>query len=116
MREFGFNDYRRIDGYDFSPRYDYWNKTKAFWAAVRERWAQRLAAPQGLTLGYPVDDEKFITAMFAAAEAFADSQDMSAATATIDSLFATSVLVSEPAQRLQESLGSLSSGTAPAAD
>jgi hypothetical protein len=103
VREFGFNDYRRIDGYDFSPGYAYWKKTAAFWAAVRERWAQRLAEPQGLTLGYPTDDEKFITAMFEAAEAFADNQDMGVASATIDSLFVASVLASEPAQRSSDS-------------
>jgi hypothetical protein len=91
VREFGFNDYRRIRGYDFSPGTDYWKKTGAFWTAVRQRWAARLAH-DGLTLGYRTDDEKFIGSIFEAAEAYAEDRDLSRATATVDALFAASVL------------------------
>ena len=92
VREFGFNDYRRIRGYDFQPGTDYWKKTGPFWAAVRERWTTRLAAPEGLTLGYPTDDEKFIAAMFTAAETYARDRDLEAAMTTVDALFQASVV------------------------
>jgi hypothetical protein len=91
VREFGFNDYRRIRGYDFSPGYTYWKNTGPFWADVRARWDRLLASAEGLTLGYPVDDETFIGAMFEAAEAFAKERDAAAASGKVDALFAASV-------------------------
>jgi hypothetical protein len=96
VREFGFNDYRRIRGYDFQPGHDYWKKTGPFWNAVRMRWSERLAATEGLTLGYPTDDEKFIGEMFSAAETYAKDGDLEAALASVDALFAASVLHGTP--------------------
>jgi hypothetical protein len=97
VREFGFNDYRRIRGYDFSPGYTYWKETAAFWADVRGRWRAALATPGGLVLNYPTDDEQFITAVFAAADAYRESSDLAAARSALDSLFTDSVLPGEPA-------------------
>src|SRR3546814_8726804 len=37
-REFGFNDYQKVDDIDFQPAYDYWKATSGFWAQVRARW------------------------------------------------------------------------------
>src|SRR3546814_9364797 len=37
-REFGFNDYQKVDDIDFQPAYDYWKATSGFWAMVRARW------------------------------------------------------------------------------
>jgi hypothetical protein len=91
VREFGFNDYRRIRGYGFSPGYDYWKQTSAFWTDVRQRWAPLLASENGLTLTYPTDDEKFIGAIFEAAEQFAKNGDLEAARQTLDRLFADAV-------------------------
>lgn len=64
VREFGFNDYRRISGFDFTPGRAYWQRTAPFWAAVRARWDRALAASDALALAYPVDDEDFIGAIF----------------------------------------------------
>jgi hypothetical protein len=55
VREFGFNDYRLIEGFDFSPAYDYWARTKDYWATVRAEWARRIAADGGIRLQTPVD-------------------------------------------------------------
>ena len=49
-REFGFNDYRKDESIDFTPAYDYWKATAAFWARVRARWHQTLSAPPGVHL------------------------------------------------------------------
>lgn len=87
VREFGFNDYRRIRGHDFSPAYRYWEQTKPFWALTRAKWEALLAQPDGFRLAYPVDDEKFIGAVFEAAEAFGETGNLGAADTTLDSLF-----------------------------
>lgn len=68
VREFGFNDYRRIGGFDFKPAYDYWAKTKDYWAEVRQQWTQRIVAHDGIALKTPVDGMKIITPLFAQAE------------------------------------------------
>jgi hypothetical protein len=96
VREFGFNDYRRVRGHDFAPAHRYWNDTQAFWAMVRQRWDAALRGPDGLRLTYPVDDETFIQSIFEAAEAFAEQPDEQAATTTLDALFASAVQSAAP--------------------
>ena len=91
VREFGFNDYRRIRGYDFSPGYAYWEDTGPFWAEVRQRWNALLKRPEGLVLNYPTDDEDFIGAVLEAADGYRDQPDLAAAQATLDRLFAEAV-------------------------
>jgi hypothetical protein len=91
VREFGFNDYRRISGYDFTPGYTYWKETGPFWRTVRQRWETSLARTEGITLDYPTDDEAFIAAIFAAADGFRESRDLTAADASVAELFAKSV-------------------------
>lgn len=68
VREFGFNDYRKTDQVDFEPAYDYWNATADFWARVRARWAERLAAPPGLRLKTQVDGMALIVPLFELAQ------------------------------------------------
>jgi hypothetical protein len=64
VREFGFNDYVRIDDVDFGPAHDYWRATAGYWARVRALWAQRMAAGGGLHLDTPVDGMPVIEATF----------------------------------------------------
>lgn len=68
VREFGFNDYRRIAGFDFKPAYEYWDATKDYWARVRGEWEARLASSQGLSLKTKVDGMPVIEALFQQAE------------------------------------------------
>ena len=68
VREFGFNDYRRIQGFDFKPAYDYWTGTQAYWARVRAAWAQRFDANAGLSLKSKVDGMALIIPLFTQAE------------------------------------------------
>lgn len=68
VREFGFNDYQKIAGHDFSPAYTYWGKTKNYWARVRTQWQQRLAAGDRLVLKTKVDGMPIIMATFKQAE------------------------------------------------
>ena len=119
VREFGFNDYRRIRGHDFRPAYRYWEQTAPFWAQVRQRWEVLLADPAGLRLAYPVDDEKFIGSMFEAAENYAESPDDEVAQTTLDSLFARAVdTVPSASERTASkwarvSVGAVFAGSAP---
>lgn len=87
VREFGFNEYRRITGFDFGPGRAYWQRTAPFWATVRARWDEKLAAPEGLTLAYPVDDEDFIGALFTLAAEVPAGPPSAEIVARIDAAF-----------------------------
>ncbi len=67
-REFGFNDYRKVQDYDFGPAYRYWDATKGYWARVRAEWDVRLAAGRGVHLRTEVDGMPIITATFGHAD------------------------------------------------
>ncbi|MEO0996709.1 MAG: DUF6607 family protein [Pseudomonadota bacterium] len=67
VREFGFNDYRSIAGYDFGPARDYWDRTADYWARVRAAWQKRLQAG-ALKLTTDVDGMPIIEGTFAHAE------------------------------------------------
>lgn len=45
-RETGLNRYKRIQGYDFGPGTEYWERTQLFWADVRAWWAERMDGEQ----------------------------------------------------------------------
>lgn len=69
VREFGFNNYRRIDrgtsdDFDFSPAYRYWDRTRDYWARVRGEWAARMANAWGLHLKTKIDGMQLITPLF----------------------------------------------------
>ncbi len=85
VREFGFNDYRRARGVDFSPAYRYWRDTAVFWAAVRNRW-ERLWAGGGVRLKTPVDGMSIIEPLFA--QAGRQTSDGAVPEAEIDAVFA----------------------------
>ncbi|GAB4187378.1 MAG: hypothetical protein Tsb002_12630 [Wenzhouxiangellaceae bacterium] len=67
VREFGFNDYRSISGYDFSPALAYWQRTASYWQMVRSAWERRLQPGQELRLLTAVDGMPIIEATFAQA-------------------------------------------------
>lgn len=85
VREFGFNDYRRARGVDFSPAYRYWRDTAGFWAAVRTRW-ERLWASGGVRLKTKVDGMSIIEPLFA--QAGRQTSDAAVPEAEIDAVFA----------------------------
>lgn len=64
VREFGFNHYRSISGYDFSPARSYWERTSGYWSLVRDAWQRRLQPGQTLTLDTDVDGMPIIIATF----------------------------------------------------
>ena len=69
VRETGFNDYRRIDGYDFSPAYTYWARTAAYWESVRALWSDKLAPGNRLELLTSVSGMEIIGPTFGHAAA-----------------------------------------------
>lgn len=68
VREFGFNDYRSIEGYDFSPATDYWADTAEYWSRVRAAWDKRLVAGSLLQLRTEIDGMPIITGTFEQAD------------------------------------------------
>lgn len=85
VREFGFNDYRNITGYDFEPAREYWRKTAEYWAAVREAWGRRLLAGNVLVINAGIDGMPIIDATFEQA-ARADTTDTSEEREAIEAL------------------------------
>lgn len=78
VREFGFNDYRRIEGFDFKAAYGYWASTKDYWAQVRAAWAARFDANGGLSLKTQVDGMSLIIPLFTQAAAVAGGEAVGA--------------------------------------
>lgn len=68
VREFGFNDYRRIDGFDFQPAYQYWDATAPYWANVRTAWATFFDSDGYVELATDVSGMPVIQATFAQAD------------------------------------------------
>lgn len=91
VREFGFNDYRLVAGYDFSPARRYWEQTAPFWAAVRARWDRMLQGP-AVRLAYPANEEAFLTEVLARAEDFRRDGDLAKAGAWLDARFAEKIV------------------------
>lgn len=75
VREFGFNNYRRVDGYDFSPAYAYWQKTSGYWRNVRQAWFERFAKNKQVVLKTEVDGMPIIEATFSHAESIEAGTD-----------------------------------------
>lgn len=84
VRETGFNDYRRIDNYDFSPAYSYWARTAAYWEAVRGYWSERMSDGNQISLLTGVDGMEIITETFTHAGAETPSTHIADAKAVID--------------------------------
>lgn len=67
VRESGFNDYRKAEGFDFGPAYCYWSKTAGYWAQLWARWDAHLQQGGGLRLKAQVDGMAMIAPLFAQA-------------------------------------------------
>ena len=85
-REFGFDNYQKVDDIDFTPAYDYWKATQDFWAQVRERWNGFLAQPPGVHLKTEIDGMAMIMPLFEQAEAIQGGAAVDEA--AIDEVFA----------------------------
>lgn len=96
VREFGYNDYQRIDGFDFGPGYDYWANTASYWSRVRDAWLHRFADAQTLTLNTTVDGMVIIAGTFEQA-ARAATTDAITQTREIDALLSKWTRVSRAA-------------------
>ena len=88
VREFGFNDYRTVEDYDFSPADAYWARTGDYWADVRDAWSSRLRPGATLRIDTTVDGMPIIEGTFAQA---GEAGEMTAAErrAAIDALLDT---------------------------
>lgn len=74
VREFGYNEYRKVSGHNFTPAYDYWEATQGFWADVRNAWTARIAKQDGIALTTTVDGMAIIGPMFALAQRAKDGE------------------------------------------
>lgn len=67
-REYGRNRYQRIEDYDFTPAFEYWDRTEDYWAEVRRSWETLFANRDEVALVEKVDDEILWERMFRLAE------------------------------------------------
>ena len=87
VREFGFNEYRRIEGYDFEPALVYWKSTTNFWADIRARWDRAFAKDGSLTLSLRTGDEDFNKAILETADAYAKNPRLEEYRTKVDEIF-----------------------------
>jgi hypothetical protein len=97
VREFGFNDYRKLSGFDFTPAYDYWKKTESYWAKVRQFWSSGLDEHTTTVLRTPVDGMPIIEATFEQASLVAKGKKIS--TKDVESVLSPFVDHPEPLAR-----------------
>lgn len=57
-REKGVNCYQRIEDYNFSLAYQYWEKHHHFWHVVREKWEDIISQQSILTIKKPLEGQK----------------------------------------------------------
>ena len=97
VREFGFNDYRRIEGYDFGPALAYWKETSRFWENVRARWDNIFATRGSVTLSITPAEEKFNMAVLDLADEYRKNPQLDLYQAKLDEIFSKFVNVSASA-------------------
>ena len=97
VREFGFNEYRRIKGYDFQPALAYWKSTSEFWAAIRARWDAEFAKHGLVTLSIRTGDESFNKAILELADAYGKDPRLNEYQTRLDDTFGKYVNVKSPA-------------------
>ena len=97
VREFGFNDYRRIEGYDFGPALAYWKGTSDFWSEVRARWDSRLATNGSITLSLQTGDESFNKTLLDLGDAYMKNPQLNLYRKQLDDAFSKFVNVGIPA-------------------
>ncbi len=93
VREFGFNEYRRITGYDFSPALTYWQSTAPFWAMVRTHWNERLTN-NTIELAFPDGDNTLIKKVFRLADTYQKKQQIDVQRKALINLFRQYVITS----------------------
>ena len=71
-REYGVARYERIRDADFAAADEYYERTKAFWDQVRDRWSKVFAERGTVTLRGPVDKLGLFRPLFAQADAIAE--------------------------------------------
>ncbi|WP_143071965.1 DUF6607 family protein [Nitrosospira briensis] len=98
VREFGFNDYRRIEGYDFEPGLAYWRSTSDFWSLVRARWKDEFATHGSVTLPPSTGDEIFNKAVLELADAYRKDPQLNVYRNKFEDIFDKFVNVNIPAR------------------
>ncbi|SFW33558.1 DUF6607 family protein [Nitrosovibrio sp. Nv17] len=87
VREFGFNEYRRIEGFDFGAAETYWRDTAEFWARIRARWDSEFNADGSLRLSVRPGDEAFNKAILETADDYRKDPRFEAYQARLDDIF-----------------------------
>ncbi|HEX7011162.1 MAG TPA: DUF6607 family protein [Steroidobacteraceae bacterium] len=80
-REYGVARYERIKDADFAAADRYYERTRAFWNQVRDRWSELFASRGTLTLRGPVDKLGLFEPLFAHAEVLEEQGSEGAASA-----------------------------------
>lgn len=87
VREFGFNDYRRITGFNFSPGLTYWKDTAPFWSVVRKRWDSELKKGGNIVLSFKTGDENFSDIVLSLADTYRANPSLEAHLPSLEAAF-----------------------------
>ena len=87
VREFGFNDYRRITGFNFSPGLTYWKATESFWSVVRARWDDELDKEGRIVLSFQTGNEGFSDTVLSLADAYRTNPRLEVHLPALDAAF-----------------------------
>lgn len=68
VREVGFNDYQKVSVINFKAADDYWQKTAAYWAGIRQRWETMVQKHDCLQLKSDLNDTQLMNTVFEQAE------------------------------------------------
>jgi hypothetical protein len=76
-REYGVARYERLAAPDFAAADQYYERTRAFWAQVRDAWAARFRATPQITLRAQVDQAGLFRSLFEHADKLAAGENVS---------------------------------------
>tara|TARA_B100000902_G_scaffold9518_1_gene11802 strand:+ start:242 stop:1366 length:1125 start_codon:yes stop_codon:yes gene_type:complete len=69
-KEIGLARYQRIDNFDWSAGYEYWDETSEFWKKVREVWSKKIEKSKKIKVNSDVDGNILFARLFGLAEDF----------------------------------------------
>ena len=87
VREFGFNDYRRITGFNFKPGLAYWKATAPFWSMIRTRWDNELDRSGHILLLFETGDEEFSDTVLSLADTYRTNPQIEELLPALDAAF-----------------------------
>ena len=69
-KEIGLARYQRIENFDWSAGYTYWDKTSDFWKKVREIWSKEIEKSKKIKVNSNIDGSTLFARLFGLADEY----------------------------------------------